>query len=216
MSILTTLIARVSDGLILAGSMVDEKGHDLDNAKNQAKKIFRQLSSTSPPRLSIDAGPYFFHYIIEHGTCYLMLCQRSFPKRLAYKYLEDLQRQFYAVHGKDVERAPRPYAFVAFDIFIQKMKRQYTDMRSQRNMEQLSEDLQDVRMIMTRNIQDVLGRGEKISTVTEMSSRLTSETSRFKQNAEHLAFLSSYRRFLPAAVVIVIVLFMLYLRHKFF
>ncbi|KAJ4462326.1 putative 25.3 kDa vesicle transport protein [Paratrimastix pyriformis] len=215
MSILTTLIARVSDGLVLAGSMVDEKGHDLMTCKNQAKRIFKQLGPSSPPSLSIEAGPYFFHYIVEHGVCYLMLCQRSFPRKLAFAYLQDLSKQFNLAHGKDVERAPRPYAFVAFDIQIQKTKRQYTDMRSQR-LEQLDEDLQDVRSIMTKNITEVLGRGERLDTVQDLSSRLKEESTKFKVGATQLKNLASWNRFWPLAAVGAVVGGLLYIRFKYF
>jgi len=46
-----------------------------------------------------------------------MLCQRSFPRKLAFCYLQDLAKQFHQQYGKDVERASRPYAFVAFGQF---------------------------------------------------------------------------------------------------
>jgi hypothetical protein len=78
----------------------------------------------------------------------------------------------------------RPYAFVKFgtltssgswlrffigvffwgvlDAFIQKTKKQYKDSRTQRNLNKLNEDLQDVTRIMNKNIQEVLGRGEQL------------------------------------------------------
>lgn len=56
-----TIIARVVDGLPLAASMEDDKYHrDLDVYKNQAKRIFKQLSSASPGRLSIESGSEIF------------------------------------------------------------------------------------------------------------------------------------------------------------
>jgi hypothetical protein len=56
-----TIIARVADGLPLAASMEDDKLHrDLDVFKNQAKKIFKQLGSSSPARLSIESGSEVF------------------------------------------------------------------------------------------------------------------------------------------------------------
>jgi hypothetical protein len=35
----------------------------------------------------------------------------------------------------------RPYAFVKFDTFIQRTKKQYQDPRNQRNLQKLNEDL---------------------------------------------------------------------------
>ena len=49
------------------------------------------------------------------------------------------------------------------DTFIQRTKKQYKDARNQRNLSKLNEDLHDVTRIMTRNIQDVLGRQEALN-----------------------------------------------------
>jgi len=51
------------------------------------------------------------------------------------------------------------------DTFIQKTKKLYLDTRSQRNMSKVSEDLQDIQKIMSKNIQEILGRGEKIASM---------------------------------------------------
>lgn len=48
------------------------------------------------------------------------------------------------------------------DTFIQKTKKLYQDTRSQRNVAALTADLQDVHTIMSRNIAEVLGQGEKL------------------------------------------------------
>lgn len=50
----------------------------------------------------------------------------------------------------------------AADSFIQRTKRLYVDTRTQRNINKLNEDLTEVHSIMTKNIQDVLGQGEKL------------------------------------------------------
>ena len=49
------------------------------------------------------------------------------------------------------------------DNFIQKTKKVYEDMRTQRNLGKVTEDLVDVNQIMTKNISEILERGEKIS-----------------------------------------------------
>jgi hypothetical protein len=62
-----TIIARVVDGLPLAASMEDDKYHrDLDVYKNQAKRIFKQLTNSSPGRLSIETGSEIFQCARQH------------------------------------------------------------------------------------------------------------------------------------------------------
>ena len=48
------------------------------------------------------------------------------------------------------------------DTFIQKTKRLYQDTRTQQNLTKLNEDLQDVTRIMTKNMEDLLWRGDSL------------------------------------------------------
>lgn len=50
----------------------------------------------------------------------------------------------------------------AADTFIQKTKKVFQDTRSQRNMAALTADLAEVHTIMSKNIAEVLGQGEKL------------------------------------------------------
>lgn len=51
---------------------------------------------------------------------------------------------------------------VRADTFISKTRKLYMDTRTQRNIAKLSEDLSEVHQIMTRNIAEVLGQGERL------------------------------------------------------
>ncbi|KAI8529722.1 hypothetical protein RHMOL_Rhmol12G0247400 [Rhododendron molle] len=184
-----TMIARITDGLPLAEGLDD--GRDLQDAefyKQQVKALFKNLSrgQNEPSRMSIETGPYIFHYVIEGRVCYLTMCDRAYPKKLAFQYLEDLKNEFERVNGSQIETAARPYAFIKFDTFIQKTRKLYLDTRTQRNISKLNDELYEVHQIMTRNVQEVLGVGEKLDQVSEMSSRLTSESRIYADKAKDL------------------------------
>lgn len=86
-----TMIARVLDGLPLAEGLDTDASIDLEYYKQQAKTLFKKLShgpGVPPSRMSYESGEYFMHYVIESGVCYLTLCDRNYPKKLAYSYLE--------------------------------------------------------------------------------------------------------------------------------
>ena len=112
--------------------------------------------------MTIESGSFTFHYIIEGDVVYLVLVDKSYPKKLAYQYLEELAKEFTSLYGQQIEGVARPYAFIKFDTFIQKTKKLYLDTRTQRNIERLNADIAEVHSIMTRNIQDVLGQGERL------------------------------------------------------
>ena len=65
-------------------------------------------------RLSVDSGPFVFHYLIQADVCYLTLTDKSYPKKLAYQYLEELQSEFSRLYGDQIAAAARPYAFIKF------------------------------------------------------------------------------------------------------
>ena len=91
-----TMIARVLDGLPLAEGLDTDATLDLEYYKQQAKTLFKKLSSGAvpPSRMSYESGEYFMHYVIENGVCYLTLCDRNYPKKLAYSYLEGERKRF--------------------------------------------------------------------------------------------------------------------------
>ncbi len=118
-------IARVTDGLILVASMehgVNANSEKMDLFKSQAKQLLKKLNPRSTAKMSIESNPYIFHYLIENGICYLTLTEKSYPKRLAFLFLEEIGREFESdlksEYGEDwlrtVETVGRQYAFIKF------------------------------------------------------------------------------------------------------
>ncbi|KAI9314645.1 Longin-like domain-containing protein [Dichotomocladium elegans] len=214
----TTIIARITDGLPLAASMDDEQVEiELADYKGQAKSIFKRLNVNSEPRCSIESGLYVFHYIIEGNTCYLCICDKSYPRKLAFSYLEELAKEFNMSYGNEVNKPGlRPYAFVKFDTFMQKTKRIYQDSRTQNNLAKLNEDLQDVTRIMTKNMEDLLWRGDSLDRMSHISGELKDSAKMFKDKARHLNLQALYRKYGPPAVIVSAVLFILVLRYYLF
>jgi hypothetical protein len=66
--------------------------------------------------------------------------------------------------------AIRPYHFMTFDIEIEKKKKRYVELSSgggsggQRTskINELNEELVDIKSVMVQNINDIIGRGEKL------------------------------------------------------
>ncbi|KAL0704028.1 hypothetical protein Bca4012_070453 [Brassica carinata] len=180
-----TLIARVTDGLPLAEGLDD--GRDLPDSD-----MYKQQKTL------------------------VTMCDRSYPKKLAFQYLEDLKNEFERVNGPNIETAARPYAFIKFGIytFIQKTKKLYQDTRTQRNIAKLNDELYEVHQIMTRNVQEVLGVGEKLDQVSEMSSRLTSESRVYADKAKDLNRQALIRKWAPVAIVLGVVFLLFWVKNK--
>ncbi|UJR23554.1 hypothetical protein I4U23_026542 [Adineta vaga] len=210
--VLMTMIGRVADGLPLAASvhndMRDESGRSGTEYQNQAKSILRRLSPNSPSKASIETDPYIFHCLIDHDVCYITLCEKNFPRKNAYAYLEDLAQEFTAQYGQKIQTAARPYSFIEFDNYIQKMKKQYADSRTSREaMGRLRTDLRDVQNIMVTNIQDVITRGETIEYLDKKASNLATLSQQYRKDANYLNRMSSLTKIgLTVGVIVILTL----------
>mmetsp|Transcript_19695 Transcript_19695/g.42625 ORF Transcript_19695/g.42625 Transcript_19695/m.42625 type:complete len:243 (-) Transcript_19695:1177-1905(-) len=192
--IVFSYIARVTDGLMLVASIdsAGGRGADVEQEKLNGKQIIRSLNVRSPKQCTFESGNYAFHYLLENNIVYLVLTDRSFPKRLSFLYLAELHQKFmehlYTEHGQDWEHylatIDRPYAFIKFDKQIQRLRKEYSDPNSRQSTSKLNNDLQDVTTIMKKNIQDVLDRGERLSHASDASSKLVNDSKNFHFGAK--------------------------------
>ena len=130
--------------------------------KAHAKKVMKMLNQNSPPRCVLEAGEFTFYYIIENGLVYLTLAERSFARRLAFDYLSELSSVFFTEYGSQVPQFTRPYAAVAFDTMLEKIRAKYLDPSAMNKLSRLQSNLQEIQSVMTQNIQEIILRGEKL------------------------------------------------------
>lgn len=77
----------------------------------------------------------------------------------------------------------RPYAFVEFDTFIQRTKKLYQDSRASQNLDKVNDELRDVTKVMTKNIEDLLYRGDSLERMGELSGRLREDSKKYRRAA---------------------------------
>ncbi|KAF3902334.1 hypothetical protein AA313_de0202447 [Arthrobotrys entomopaga] len=236
----STIITRL-DGMPLAATVdeaqVEESLHEY---KDQAKMIFRRLTPNAEPQASIESGPYTLHrkthptsydlfpqltqpkltpkpqssYLIQDGVCYLCICERSYPRKLAFTYLADIAAEFTSSYKQAEVHSPavRPYQFVDFDTFMQRTKRTYQDTRATQNLDKLNDDLKDVTRIMTKNIEDLLYRGDSLDKMGDMSSRLKQDSAKYKKAARRINWDLLIRQYAPFAALGFIIILFIYWR----
>ena len=126
-----------------------------------------------------------FSYVIQDSICFLCICDKSYPRKLAFTYLSDLATEFTTTYSSTQYLSPtlRPYAFVEFDTFIQRTKKTYQDSRATANLDKLNDELKDVTKVMTKNIEDLLYRGDSLERMGEMSGRLREDSKKYRKAA---------------------------------
>mmetsp|Transcript_13988 Transcript_13988/g.20663 ORF Transcript_13988/g.20663 Transcript_13988/m.20663 type:complete len:225 (-) Transcript_13988:58-732(-) len=220
---LLTQVARLSDGLPLVATMTSNPGIPVTSKQQQeAKDILRSLTHQSPGRMSITSSENTFYYMVRESLCYLTMAEKSYPKRTAFLYLEEvadamileLTKEFQNDWRTQVDQTARPFRFIHYDPIIQRLQRGYRDAKASSGNAQLQDDLGDIQTIMRKNIDEILNRGEKLDHVSNMSAELQQKSKDFKWGAKKLTWQARLQQYGPMAAGTSLVFLVLYL--KFF
>ncbi|PHU22973.1 hypothetical protein BC332_08080 [Capsicum chinense] len=113
------------------------------------------------------ATPYF-SYMVENGICYLTLCESSYPRKLAFHYLQDLQQELERLDRNLTDRIRKPYTFIKLDTIIGNIRKQYVDTRTQANLSKLNARCQKDLNIGTEELSLITERRRRVEMVERM------------------------------------------------
>ncbi|KAE8733930.1 hypothetical protein F3Y22_tig00000916pilonHSYRG00314 [Hibiscus syriacus] len=161
-----TIVGRVKDGLPLAQEarcLINETtaSHNLSSSyKQQAEFLLHEISrgALPLPTMTVRVDHHSFSYLVVHGICFITLCDSSYPRKLAFHYLHDLQKEFDKFDNALVHNITKPYSFVKFDSIIANIRKQYVDTRTQANLSKLNADRGRELDIVTENMSDIIER----------------------------------------------------------
>ncbi|CAK0904118.1 unnamed protein product [Prorocentrum cordatum] len=206
-----TYLARQNDGLILVETW-DDANKVTQTIKSQAKQLLRKLGSM-PPRCSVEAaGDFVFHYAMDSGVCYMALFDKSYPKNLAFAFLEEIQRLFeeelqreFGTGSVDyrskIETIEKPYYFIKFDRQITKKKAEYKDPKSNKALAKLNSSLMEVSSVMQKNMDEILQRGENLEEVGNKASKLKYASKEFAGMTKMLSLQTMLTKYGVPAVI---------------
>ncbi|KAJ3096089.1 SNAP receptor [Phlyctochytrium bullatum] len=182
MQIRYTLIARNGDGLPLVATMESQTDEDvISQHKKLAKSLCKLLStgvpggaSELPSKASVLAGDYTFHYAVDSGIQYITICDKAYPRLLAFSFLTEVSKGFSdeiksSSNGwNGLNSVVRPYAFIRFEPIIQSTRKRYQNTRQLRPQEDLVELSSRIQSIPVLRADDVFGSEYSKSSAVSM------------------------------------------------
>jgi hypothetical protein len=57
-------------------------------------------------------------YLIADNVVFLTIADKSYPRKLAFSYLDELSKEFATTYGPKVDTIRKPYAFVGFGAVV--------------------------------------------------------------------------------------------------
>lgn len=189
----------------------------MNEQKKKCKIIISRITPNSEPQATIESGSYNIHYLILNSIIYLTICDKSYPRKLAFSYLLEVSNEFEHSHGREaLSSTARPFGFSSFDSFLGKTKKIYQDQRAQSNLDRLNNDLADVKKVMTKNIEDLLYRGDSLDKMSDLSSSLRNDSIKYRKKAQRINLEALIKQYIPivgAGLFVVFLVWFMFLRR---
>ncbi|KAK0637330.1 vesicle-associated membrane protein [Bombardia bombarda] len=167
-----------------------------------ASLILPKIEHASPQKLTYTHGSYHIHYMAEApssqpasnpsagGLTFLVVADASLGRRISFGFLVEARRRFFASYpSESTDFADLPnYGAASFNGELRSLMVEYgtTGQGQDDAITNAKREINDVRGIMTRNIEGLLERGERIDLLVDKTDRLGGSAREFRVRSRGL------------------------------
>ncbi|CAH1794407.1 unnamed protein product [Owenia fusiformis] len=153
-----------------------------------ASDMLRNIPTRSDTKTTYTSDNYLFHCIIENGLIYMCAADPNFGKRQPYGYLTEIKRRFQG--GSLGERAQFALENELNRDFAQVMASNMEKFSNASGggdaVSTLQKQVDDVKGVMTQNIEKVLDRGERLDDLLDKTTDLEANSATFRKTARRV------------------------------
>ncbi|KAI4205714.1 MAG: hypothetical protein LQ350_000211 [Teloschistes chrysophthalmus] len=192
-----------------------------------ASIILPKIDHRTPQKATYTHNQNFMHYIADApsdhpsadpsagGLTYLVIAPSSFGRRIPFGYLVEIKKQFLARYNPettDFANLP-PYGAGDFNVQLKGLMVSYgtTAGGKQDAISNVQKDIDNVKGIMTENIERVLERGERIDLLVDKTDRLGVGAHDFRVRSRGLKRQMWWKNVKLMVLLGVVVVFLVYL-----
>jgi vesicle-associated membrane protein 7 len=192
-----------------------------------ASLILPKIDHRTPQKLTYTHNDNFIHYIADApsdypfsdasagGLTYLVVASSSFGRRIPFGYLVEIKKQFlqrYDPQVTDFASLP-PYGAADFNTKLKNLMVSFgtTQAGKQDAITNVQQDIDNVKGIMTENIERVLERGERIDLLVDKTDRLGVGAHDFRVRSRGLKRRMWWKNAKLMVLLVVVIIFLIYL-----
>ncbi|XP_052729979.1 25.3 kDa vesicle transport protein isoform X2 [Vigna angularis] len=106
--------------------------------------------------------------MVENGVVFIVLSESTYPRKLAFHYLQDIQKEFEKFDKTLIGKITSPYSFIKFDGIIANISRQYIDTRTQANLSKLNANRKQDVDVASQDFYDIVERKRNSETMRRL------------------------------------------------
>ncbi|SPN98483.1 related to vesicle-associated membrane protein 722 [Cephalotrichum gorgonifer] len=165
-----------------------------------ASLILPKIEHKAPQKLTYTHGTHHIHFIAESpsehtshpsagGLTFLVIAESSLGRRIPFGFLLEIRNRFFEAFPEGSEFADMPnYGAASFNAELRGLMVDYGTTAGGQNdaITTAKREIDDVRGIMTRNIEGLLERGERLDLLVDKTDRLGGSAREFRVRSRDL------------------------------
>nr|CAD7409579.1 unnamed protein product [Timema poppensis] len=157
-------------------------------AGNFAEVTEQILTKIAPEdaKLTYSHGSYLFHYICESRIIYMCITDDEFERSRAFLYLNEIKRRFKSTYGSRAETALAYAMNTEFSPVLANEMKYYSESREIDNISRVHGELDELKNIMVKNINNVSMRGERLELLVNKTDNLSANSVTFRKTSRNL------------------------------
>ncbi|EAS02424.2 synaptobrevin (macronuclear) [Tetrahymena thermophila SB210] len=223
-SIFQTTIVRAQDGLVFC-EYTTEGAHIQPEISGQLKKFIKNdsLFKQNQDFRLVEFGNYTIGYLVQDDVVFIALVSSTYDVKLCRQYVKDIQQGFteelkntFGTTGVNyyskLSTIETPYSFIKFDRYIKRKCKEFSDQRSQANIDRIKNDMTDIHEIMTQVFSKVMDRTKNLNELNENAAGLKDFSKIYVNKTKNLAWQMWLKK--NAVYFILIILLCLFILFK--
>ncbi|KOS20584.1 Vesicle-associated membrane protein 714 [Escovopsis weberi] len=196
-----------------------------------ASLILPKIEHTTPQKLTYTHGSHQIHYVSEApsdhpghpaagGLTFLVIADSSLGRRVPFGFLLEIRKRFLDEFPESTDFADMPnYGAGSFNAQLKTLMVEFGTTGGGMNdaIGNAKREIDDVRGIMTRNIESLLERGERIDLLVDKTDRLGGSARDFRVRSRGLKrrmWWKNVKLMILIALVLVLIILFIFLTTK--
>lgn len=179
------------------------------NFAEVTEQIMTKISSDNH-KLTYSHGSYLIHYICEDRIIYMCITDDEFERARAFLFLTDIKRRFISSYGLQAATAIAYAMNTEFSRTLASEMKHYSESREVDAISRVHGQIDELKDIMVRNIENVTARGERVELLVNKTENLRNTSVTFRKTSRNLARAMFWKNIKLYVLVGTIILFIVY------
>lgn len=187
-----------------------------------ASLILPKIDHSSAQKLTYTHGANHIHYIADAapasegnapGLTYLVIAKQDLGRRIPFGYLVEIKKRFLHQHPNADFASLPSYGAASFNSDLKKLMVEYGTTKAGQDdaFKNVQAEIDNVRDIMSKNIEQVLERGERIDLLVDKTDRLGGSAHDFRVRSRGLKRRMWWKNVKLMALLVLVIIFLVYL-----